>query len=67
MFSILDAVCASTVAEVVAAHRCRDAHDGMEFLEWLFSRYDTKLVVLDRAENERDTDEVRDGLLTGVT
>jgi len=67
LLAILDAVCAGTVAEIVVAHRDRLARIGVELLEWLFCRYDTKLVVLDHAEHESETEELRDDLLAVVT
>lgn len=67
MLAILDAVCSGTVSEIVVAHRDRLARIGVELLEWLFRRYDTKLVVLDHAAQESSTDELRDDLLAVVT
>lgn len=50
------------------AHRDRLARIGVELLEWLFKRYDTKLVVLDGAEEgQSETDELRDDLLAVIT
>lgn len=68
LLALLDAVCRGTVAEVVVAHRDRLARIGVELLEWLFERYDTKLVVLDHTEEcQTETDELRDDLLAVVT
>lgn len=68
LLTLLDAVCGGIVAEVVVAHRDRLARIGVELLEWLFERYDTRLVVLDRAdERQSEADELRDDLLAVVT
>jgi hypothetical protein len=39
----------------------------VELLEWLFERYDTRLVVLNAEERQSETDELRDDLLAVVT
>jgi hypothetical protein len=50
------------------AHRDRLARIGVELLEWLFQRHDSKLVVLDGTEERQsETDELRDDLLAVVT
>jgi putative resolvase len=68
LLALLDAVCGGTVAEIVVAHRDRLARIGVELLEWLFERYDTRLVVLDNVdERQSETDELRDDLLAVVT
>lgn len=68
LLTLLDAVCSGAVAEVVVAHRDRLARIGVELLEWLFARYDTRLVVLDQSEERQsETDELRDDLLAVVT
>jgi predicted site-specific integrase-resolvase len=53
LLALLGAVCGGTVAEVVVAHRDRLGRIGVERLEWLFKRYDTKIVVLDRPDDVR--------------
>ncbi len=69
LLAILDAVCSGAVAEIVVAHRDRLARIGVELLEWLFQRYDTRLVVLEHTADEHptETDELRDDLLAVVT
>jgi putative resolvase len=68
LLAILDAVCAGTVAEIVVAHRDRLARIGVELLEWLFKRYDTRFVVHEHSEERpSETDELRDDLLAIVT
>jgi predicted site-specific integrase-resolvase len=69
LLTLLDAVCEGVVAEVVVTHRDRLARIGVELLEWLFRRYDTRFVVLSPTEDEHDTDssELRDDLLAVVT
>ena len=68
LLTLLDSVCSGTVAEVVVAHRDRLARIGVELLEWLFKRYDTRLVVLSNADEcQSETDELRDDLLAIVT
>jgi predicted site-specific integrase-resolvase len=69
LLSILDAVCSGLVKEVVVAHRDRLARIGVELLEWLFKRYDTKFVVLYQGDDHEhsDSEELRDDLLAVVT
>lgn len=68
LLTLLDAVCSGTVAEVVVAHRDRLARIGVELLEWLFERYNARLVVLEQSEERQsETDELRDDLLAVVT
>lgn len=67
LLTLLDAVCAGTVSEVVVTHRDRLARIAVELLEWLFKHHDTKLVVLEHVEDAGETDELRDDLLAVVT
>lgn len=67
--TLLDAVCGGGVQEVVVTHRDRLARVAVELLEWLFRRYDTKFVVLNKDDDpiESANDELRDDLLAVVT
>lgn len=67
LLSLLDAVCSGAVAEVVVARRDRLARIGVELLEWLFQRYDTRLEVLSQDIDQNDTEELRDDLHAVVT
>lgn len=68
LLTLLDAVCAGSVSEVVVTYRDRLARIGVELLEWLFAKYQTKLVVLNTPDDpHHETDELRDDLLAIVT
>lgn len=68
LLALLEAVCSGAVSEVVVAHRDRLARIGVELLEWLLARYDTRLVVLSNTDEfQSESDELRDDLLAVVT
>jgi putative resolvase len=44
---LLEQICSSSVRSVVIAHKDRLVRFGFEIVEWIASKYDTKIVVLD--------------------
>lgn len=63
---LLEQTSIGNVKEVVVAHRDRLCRFGFELVEWFFSKYNVKLVVLDDSKSSPQTELVTD-LLSIIT
>ena len=62
--TILERALQRTISEVVVAHRARLCRFGFELLEWLFSKCNVKLIVLDNDTHKSSDTELTDDILS---
>ncbi len=62
--TILEQAMSGDITEVMVAHRDRLCRFGFELIEWLFSKWNVKLIVLDREDNQSDTKDLADDIIS---